>query len=147
MTRRQITQPCTACMTMATPSWGSHEASATPKGASPCQAGPHGARLKLWALNPPPDGEPDLTVAAARYHAVDWRHFVEQSVGRTTGAAYLCGFDAISDRSSRFAGFAPGYRVVVVGAFNKKGIAEDALRQMTSCVPEAYLKHASYGGG
>ena len=72
---------------------------------------------------------------------------VEQSVGRATGAAYLCGFDTISDHSSKFAGFAPGYQVVVIGAFEKKSIAEDARRQLAPCMPEAYLKQASYSGG
>jgi hypothetical protein len=72
---------------------------------------------------------------------------LQQSVGRVTGAAYLCGFEAASDLSANFMGFKTGYRIVVIGAFADKTAAEDAKRRVAPCIPRVYLKQATRIGG
>jgi hypothetical protein len=72
---------------------------------------------------------------------------LRQSVGRVTGAAYLCGFEATSDLSANFMGFKTGYRIVLIGAFADKAAAEDAKRRVAQCIPGVYLKQATRIGG
>lgn len=61
-------------------------------------------------------------------------------------AARRCGLKPFQDFSSKFANFAPGYAVVVVGAYGSKARAGEALAKAKECLPDAYLKQGSYAG-
>ena len=69
---------------------------------------------------------------------------VESSVSQITGAAFLCGYDASNDLSSKFGGLAPGYRVVVLGSFRDKATADRARQDVGRCVPDAYVKRSAF---
>ncbi len=71
---------------------------------------------------------------------------VESAVRRIEAAARRCGLDPFHDSSSKFRGFAPGYTVVVLGAFTSRERADQALAAAQRCVAEAYLRQGSYAG-
>jgi hypothetical protein len=70
----------------------------------------------------------------------------DSDVKRTIGTAYLCGFSAFNDYSSRFAGFTPGYMIVVIGPHSQKSEAERVQQQVSACAPGAYIKFANRRG-
>lgn len=57
-----------------------------------------------------------------------------------------CGFEAFNDFSNKFAGFADGFTVFVLGAYPTKKEAETILREARKCVPDAYIKQGRYLG-
>lgn len=71
---------------------------------------------------------------------------VNTDVRWATGRAYLCGADTFSDLSKNFAGFSPGYRVVVAGPFLDKRDAIAQQQQVQNCLPGAYIKQATRSG-
>jgi hypothetical protein len=71
---------------------------------------------------------------------------VEAATRRVEAAALRCGVSALQDFSSKFRGFAPGYAVVVAGAYATRAAAERALARLRPCIGGAYLKQASYAG-
>ncbi len=71
---------------------------------------------------------------------------VEAAVRRIEAAARRCGLNPLQDFSSKFRNFAPGYTVVVAGAYASKAIAEQALMRAKGCLTSAYIKQGSYAG-
>ena len=71
---------------------------------------------------------------------------VEASVRRIEAAARRCGLSPFQDFSSKFQNFAPGYAVVVVGAYASKATADQVLAKARRCLPGAYVKQGSYAG-
>jgi hypothetical protein len=59
--------------------------------------------------------------------------------------ARRCNFNAFNDFSRKFVGFAPGYHVVVVGAYSREN-SKSALRRIRPCIPGAYVKYGRYLG-
>ena len=57
-----------------------------------------------------------------------------------------CGLHPFNDFSSKFAGFAPGFQVVVDGAYATRSEAESVRSAASGCVPDAYVKWAQYLG-
>ena len=70
----------------------------------------------------------------------------EEKIARVRTQAARCGFEAFNDFSNKFLGFAPGYDVVVLGAFPSKYRAEAVLNTVKPCVPGAYIKFARHAG-
>ena len=70
----------------------------------------------------------------------------EEKIARVRAQAARCGFAAFNDFSNKFLGFAPGYDVVVLGAFPSKSRAEAVLNAVKPCVPGAYVKFARHAG-
>lgn len=58
-------------------------------------------------------------------------------------AARRCGVDPVSGRSSDFEGLAPGLVVYLEGPHDRGG-AQQGLRRVTPCVPDAYVKWAKH---
>lgn len=71
---------------------------------------------------------------------------VEAAVRRIEAAARRCGIKPMQDFSSKFRGFAPGYTVVVAGAYGSKVGAEQVSARARRCLPGAYVKQGSYAG-
>ncbi len=57
-----------------------------------------------------------------------------------------CKLHPFNDFSSKFAGFAPGFQVVVDGAYGTQSEAESVRSAAMRCVPDAYVKQARYLG-
>ena len=70
----------------------------------------------------------------------------EVAVRNIEAAARRCGLKPFQDFSSKFGNFAPGYAVVVVGAYGSKARAGQALAKAKECLPDAYIKQGSYAG-
>lgn len=60
--------------------------------------------------------------------------------------AARCGVQPFNDLSMKFAGFAPGYEVVVLGPYGDQARASAALGNVRRCVPGASLRQARYAG-
>ncbi len=70
----------------------------------------------------------------------------DQNVEETVRTLEACGLHPFNDFSSKFAGFAPGFQVVVDGAYATKSEAESVQSAASGCVPDAYVKWARYLG-
>lgn len=70
----------------------------------------------------------------------------EAKIETLRAKAALCGFDAFNDFSNKFRGFAPGYDVVVLGAFPTRSKADAILRSVRRCAPGAYVKFGRHLG-
>jgi hypothetical protein len=70
----------------------------------------------------------------------------DQDVRETVRKLENCALRPFSDFSSKFAGFAPGFQVVVDGAYATRSEAERVRSAASRCVPEAYVKWARYLG-
>ena len=57
-----------------------------------------------------------------------------------------CGLRPFNDFSSKFAGFRPGFQVVVDGAYATRSEAESVRSRASQCAPDAYVKRAHYLG-
>lgn len=58
-----------------------------------------------------------------------------------------CGIEIFNDASAKFSGFAPGLLVATMpGAYASEAAAQQALTQVRTCVPGAYIKRARHGG-
>ena len=51
-----------------------------------------------------------------------------------------------NDFSGKFAGFADGFDVVVVGGYTSRVAAEADLARLRRCVPTAYVRRGTYAG-
>lgn len=60
--------------------------------------------------------------------------------------AAACGVQPFNDLSMKFAGFAPGYEVVVLGPYGSPARASSVLGNVRRCVPGATLRQARYAG-
>ena len=70
----------------------------------------------------------------------------DEDVQETVRAMEDCGLRPFNDFSSKFAGFAPGFQVVVDGAYATRSEAESVMVTASRCVPGAYVKWAHYLG-
>ena len=70
----------------------------------------------------------------------------DQDVRETVRELENCGLRPFNDFSSKFAGFAPGFQVVVDGAYATRSQAERVRSAASRCVPGAYVKWARYLG-
>ena len=69
-----------------------------------------------------------------------WQRMATDSQ-RVNAAASRCDVETFNDFSATFRGFTPGYNVFVMGAFATRGKAEDAVRAVGRCFPEAYVRY------
>jgi hypothetical protein len=70
----------------------------------------------------------------------------EAEVRRITADARRCGLAPFQDFSSKFRFFAPGYLVVVAGAYATRAAADVAASKAVRCIDGAYVKHSAYAG-
>ena len=70
----------------------------------------------------------------------------DQDVQATVRQMEACGLRPFNDFSSKFAGFAPGFQVVVDGAYATRSEAESVRSAALRCAPDAYVKRARYLG-
>jgi hypothetical protein len=70
----------------------------------------------------------------------------DADVQATVQRLQACGLQPFNDFSGKFAGFRPGFQVVVDGPYATRREAEAARSAASRCAPEAYLKWARYLG-
>ena len=70
----------------------------------------------------------------------------DQDVQETVRNLEACRLRPFNDFSSKFAGFAPGFQVVVDGAYATRSEAESVRSAASRCAPDAYVKRARYLG-
>lgn len=57
-----------------------------------------------------------------------------------------CGEEAFSDWSFKWSTFTPGYTASVLGPYSTRSKANAARRDVLDCIPDAYVKRATYAG-
>lgn len=68
---------------------------------------------------------------------------VPDAAGRTVvEAARRCGVAPLAEASNRFEGLSPQLMVFLVGPYTERGNAQQNLRRIRTCVPDAYFKWA-----
>lgn len=72
--------------------------------------------------------------------------FQNAKIAKIRASAARCGFDPFNDFSNKFRGFAAGFDVVVLGAFESRTKAASALRDVRRCFPDAYLAFGKHLG-
>ncbi|MCB5173658.1 SPOR domain-containing protein [Microvirga lenta] len=65
---------------------------------------------------------------------------------RFTAAGKRCGYTVFNDFSWKFKGFAPGYNVFVIGAYQSSAEAKQVAVAVEKCLPGAYVKYGRYVG-
>lgn len=68
------------------------------------------------------------------------------AVRRAAAAVARCGLTPFNDFSGKFAGFAGGLDVVVVGGYTSRAAADADLARLRPCVPTAYVRRGTYAG-
>jgi hypothetical protein len=70
----------------------------------------------------------------------------DASIAKASAGLRRCGFRPFNDFSAKFAGFAPGFDVVVTGPYTERAGADAIMERVQRCVPSAYVKNARYLG-
>ena len=76
----------------------------------------------------------------------DSSNFQAKAVRAASAAIRRCGLEPFNDFSMKFAGFQPGYDVVVVGGYSSREDASAALALLRPCVPGAFVKAGRHLG-
>ena len=70
----------------------------------------------------------------------------DQRIKATSQQLTRCGFRPFNDFSDKFAGFSPGYDVVVTGPYSFRAEAAAVLAHARRCAPASYIKGGRYLG-
>ena len=85
-------------------------------------------------------------IVAGSFADPDTTQVQDEAVRRAAAAVARCGFQPFNDFSGKFAGFAEGFDVVVVGGYTSRSTAEADLARLRLCVPTAYVRRGTYAG-
>ncbi|MBB3901405.1 hypothetical protein GGR33_000891 [Methylobacterium brachythecii] len=85
-------------------------------------------------------------VVAGSFRNPDYADTQYAAIKQASAAVKRCGLEPFGDFSGKFAGFAEGFDVVVVGAYQTDAEAQIALAKLKPCVPQAFIKRGCYLG-